>query len=196
MDAERLRIAGHFAQARWRLDFRDRAALEAWQQARLRRYLREVLPRAPRHAGRRYESLDEVPAMDKAAMMDDFAAFNTVRVSREAAMAVALEAERSRDFAPLLPGGLAVGLSSGTSGNRGLFLVSRAERLRWAGVLLARALPPELLRRVLTPWQPPLRVAFFLRAGNRLYDTLRSRRIDFRFHDLMAGLDGALRRGP
>jgi hypothetical protein len=51
---------------------------------------------------------------------------------------------------------LTVGLSSGTSGNRGVFLVSRAERLRWAGILLGRALPGHLLKRLLSPWTPPL----------------------------------------
>lgn len=217
MDTERLRIAGHFAFARWRADFRDRAALEAWQQARLRRFLREVLPRAPRFAGYRGSALAELPIMDKPTMMADFAAFNTCGVTREAAMAVALAAERSRDFRPVLRlgdagragggaasrdggpagggaavDGLTVGLSSGTSGNRGLFLVSRDERLRWAGVLLARALPASLLRRLIAPWRAPLRVAFFLRAGSKLYDTLGGGRIDFRFHDLLAGIDAAL----
>ena len=192
MGVDGLRVAAHFARARWRLDFRDRAALDAWQAARLARFLREVLPRAPRFRGLAGAPLSSLPTMDKAAMMADFAACNTAGIGLDEAMAVALRAEASRDFSPMLPGGIAVGLSSGTSGNRGLFLVSRAERLRWAGVLLARALPPRLLGRLLSPWRAPLRVAFFLRAGSRLYDTLASRRIDFRFFDLLQGLDAAL----
>lgn len=85
-----------------------------------------------------------------------------------------------------------MGLSSGTSGNRGVFLVSKAERLRWAGILLARTLPPHLLRHLLSPWHAPLRIAFFLRANSNLYTTLNSRRIQFTFHDLLRGVEAAV----
>jgi putative adenylate-forming enzyme len=135
--------------------------------------------------------------MDKAAMMADFEARNTRGVPLDAAFEVGFMAETTRDFAPMLGDGadaLTVGLSSGTSGNRGVFLVSRAERLRWAGILLGRALPAHLLKRLLSPWTPPLRIAFFLRANSNLYTTLNSRRIDFAFHDLLEGVEAALPR--
>ncbi len=184
-------MAAHFARTRWRLDFRDREKLEAWQRDRLRRFLREVLPRAPRYRGLSPRSLDDLPTMDKAAMMADFHAHNTRGVRLDDACALALKAETTRDFAPML-GELTVGLSSGTSGNRGVFLVSPAERLRWAGILLGRALPPGLLGRLLKPWRAPLRIAFFLRANSNLYTTLNSRRIAFAFHDLLLGVEAAL----
>jgi putative adenylate-forming enzyme len=184
-------MAAHFARTRWMLDFRDRAKLEAWQQARLDRFVRDVLPRAPYYRQRSFDRLTDLPTMDKSAMMADFEARNTRGVRLDEAFAIALEAERTRDFEPLL-GDLTVGLSSGTSGNRGLFLASPIERLRWAGVLLGRALPQHLLRRLLSPWRPPLRIAFFLRANSKLYTTLKSRRIDFAFHDLLHGVDAAV----
>lgn len=186
-----LAMAAHFARTRWQLDFRDRDRLAAWQQARLARFLREVLPRAPRYQGLAPADLSELPVMDKAAMMADFQSYNTRGVRLEDAFDIALKAETTRDFAPML-GELTVGLSSGTSGNRGVFLVSPGERVRWAGILLARALPQPLLGRLLTPWQPPLRIAFFLRANSNLYTTLNSRRIDFAFHDLLAGVAPAV----
>jgi len=185
--------AAHFARTRWALDFRDRAELEAWQAKRLARFLREVLPRAPYYRDLKAATLADLPTMDKAAMMGDFEARNTRGVKLEEAFEVGFKAETTRDFAPML-GDLTVGLSSGTSGNRGVFLVSRAERLRWAGILLGRALPAHLLRRLLSPWTPPLRIAFFLRANSNLYTTLNSRRIDFGFHDLLEGVEPALPR--
>lgn len=188
-----LQVAGHFAQARWWLNFRDRDRLERWQQKRLAHFLHSVVPRAPRFRGFASTRLHDLPCMDKAQMMADFGGYNTQGVGLEMAMPLALAAEQSRDFSPLL-GELTVGLSSGTSGHRGLFLVSPAERLRWAGILLARALPPSLLGRLLSPWQPPLRVAFFLRANSNLYTTLNSRRIDFQFFDLLDGVAPALPR--
>jgi len=189
--------AGHFARTRWGLDFRDRTKLEAWQARRLNRFIREVLPRAPYYRDMGASQLADLPTMDKAAMMADFAARNTRGVSLDEAFAIGFKAETTRDFAPMLGSGadaLTVGLSSGTSGNRGVFLVSRDERLRWAGILLGRALPGHLLTRLLSPWTPPLRIAFFLRANSNLYTTLSSRRIDFGFHDLLEGVEHALPR--
>lgn len=183
--------AAHFARTRWSLDFRDRAKLEAWQQARLSRFIREVLPRAPYYRDCKAKTLSDLATMDKTSMMAEFDARNTYGVRLEQALEIGMKAEKTRDFLPLLDG-LTVGLSSGTSGNRGVFLVSRAERLQWAGVLLGRALPKHLLRRLLLPWLPPLRIAFFLRASSNLYTTLNNGRIAFSFHDLLLGVDPAV----
>jgi putative adenylate-forming enzyme len=184
---------GAFARARWGFRFADRDALLRYQERRLGRFLRETLPRAPFYRTYAGQPLAALPIVDKAAVLADFAAFNTRGVTLERALAVALEAERSRDFRPTLDG-LTVGLSSGTSGTRGVFLVSPGERARWAGTLLARLLSRDSLRRLLDPRRPPLRVAFFLRANSNLYQTVGSRRLDFAFHDLLEPLDRHLER--
>lgn len=185
-----LRVAVSFIHSRWWLRFSDRQRLEAWQARQLQRFLRDSAPRAPRLSAFRGQPLAHWPGMDKALLMSEFEACNSRGIGLQAALDVALEAERSRDFDPQL-GELTVGLSSGTSGHRGVFLVGREERERWAGTLLARTLPTHLLGHLL-PWRTPLRIAFFLRANSRLYTTLSSRRIDFAFHDLLLGLDAAL----
>jgi putative adenylate-forming enzyme len=184
-------MAAHFARTRWLLDFRERERLERWQQQRLQQFFRKVLPKAQRFQGLQVKSLAELPIMDKAAMMADFQAYNTRNIALETVLPIALQAESSRDFTPDYAG-LTVGLSSGTSGNRGVFLVSKAERLRWAGILLARTLPPHLLGQLLSPWCSPLKIAFFLRANSNLYTTLNSRRIRFSFHDLLLGVEAAV----
>jgi putative adenylate-forming enzyme len=188
-----LMMARSFAEARWRLDFRNRERLESWQKNQLGRFMRDVLPKAPRYRDMKYSGLSDLPTMDKSAMMDDFKASNTRGIELDEAMTVALQAEESRDFVPSL-GDVTVGLSSGTSGNRGVFLVSRKERLRWAGMILARALPKHLFSRLISPWRPPIRIAFFLRANSNLYTTLNSGRVDFSFHDLLLGVDPAVAR--
>lgn len=178
-----------FAGARWGPRPADRAALLRTQQRRLARFLRRTLPQAPYYRPFAGKPLAALPIVDKAKMLADFAGFNTFGVSLDRALGVALAAERSRDFRPTLTVGaveLTVGLSSGTSGTRGVFLVSATERARWAGLLLGRLLAREGLRQVLHPRLPPLLIAFFLRANSNLYSTLGSRRIDFRFHDLWA----------
>ncbi|WP_263262523.1 F390 synthetase-related protein [Pseudomonas sp. RIT-PI-S] len=188
-----LRSALSFIQARYRLRFTSREQLEGWQARRLRYFLRHVVPRAERFRQSQATRLADLPIMDKTTLMADFAGFNTLGLSLDNVLALARQAEASRDFSTTL-NGVTVGLSSGTSGNQGVFLVSPAERQRWAGILLARALPSRLLGRLLCPWRAPLRIAFFLRANSRLYETLASRRIDFAYYDLTLGLQASLAR--
>ena len=116
----------------------------------------------------------ELPLMDKATLMDHFAGCNSRGIGAEEAMAVALRAEASRDFQPALRG-ITVGLSSGTSGHRGIFLVSPYEQAQWAGAMLARLLP-ELPHG--------LRVAFCLRSFSRLYQAVESPFLRLRYFDI------------
>ena len=125
---------------------------------------------------RNLDDWQHLPTVDKTAMMACFDTFNTRGVSREEAFAVALAAERNRDFAPVVRGNLTVGLSSGTSGHRGAFLVSPLEMAAWAGTVMQRVLH-QLPRS-------GYRVAFFLRSNSNLYERLNGR-IQFRWFDLM-----------
>lgn len=185
-----LRLAANLARTRWLLRFRDRAAFEAWQKREVQRFLDTHLPRSPFYRPYAGQPLSALPIVDKPAMLAHFDAMNTVGISLDDATRVGLSAETTRDFLPLLDG-MTVGLSSGTQGPRGVFLVSPEERSRWAGIMMARALPKQLMRRLLSGVRP-VKVAFFLRANSNLYTTLKSRRVDFRFHDLVEGVDGHL----
>jgi putative adenylate-forming enzyme len=180
-----------FVHARWILSMRTREQLLTWQKLQLQRFAAEVMPLAPALAPCAMLPFTEWPAMDKEQMLNNFSGYNTAGISLEQAMTVARQAELSRNFRPTIACN-SVGMSSGTSGRPGVFLVSEAERARWAGILLARVMPGKLLRQVLMPWCPPVRIAFFLRANNNLYETLNGRRIRFRFHDLMLGWQAAI----
>lgn len=189
--ADTLRLAWHLARTRWRPRFKDRAAFEAWQAKRIQRFLDRRLARAPFYRPYAGRPLSALPVVDKAAMLARFDGMNTAGVTLDAATRAGLAAETTRDFAQELHG-LTVGLSSGTQGPRGVFLVAPQERARWAGIMMARALPPALMRRLLVGLlarTTPVKVAFFLRANSNLYGTLNSRRVDFRFHDLTRGVD-------
>ena len=185
---ETLLSLASFARWRWGPQLADRTALLEAQQRRLSRFLEDVLPRAPFYRPLAGCSLAELPIVDKSTVLADFAAFNTRGVTLDQAQDVALAAERSRDFSPTL-GELTVGLSSGTSGQRGVFLVSPHERATWAGALLAQLLSGPSLRQMLDLRRAPLSIAFFLRADSNLYRTVASRRLDFAFHDLLAPFD-------
>ncbi|MCZ2498600.1 adenylate synthase [Xylophilus sp. Kf1] len=194
--SESLVLLSAFARTRWGYRFADRDRLEAWQHRRLARFLARQLPRAPFYRDHPGAALAALPIVDKATLLARFADLNTHGVTLAQATAVALAAEASRDFTPLLGSGggdtgLTVGLSSGTQGARGVFLASARERALWAGILLARTLDGALLHDLVRR-PAPLRVAFFLRADSRLYATLASRRLDLRFFDLHAGVEAQL----
>ena len=138
------------------------------------------------HYGRAFARLEDVPVVDKSTVLADFAGFNVHGIDLDTALASAREAERSRDFHAVLPGGVTVGLSSGTSGRPGVFLVDDAERRRWAGTVLGRLLDRRSVAQLLRPWGPPVRIAFCLRANSNLYESVASRRLEFRFVDLVA----------
>nr|WP_228066169.1 F390 synthetase-related protein [Superficieibacter sp. 1612_C1] len=166
----------HYFRTR-KLRFTDRARLEAWQDKKMRTFRRRVLAKSPWF--RRYLALpfDEWPTMNKALMMAHFDDMNTAGLQRDELMACAVRSEQSRDFSPKV-GKFSVGLSSGTSGRRGLFVVSPQEQTLWAGAILAKVLPDGLLAGE--------RVALFLRADNNLYRSVNNRWLSLAFYDLLA----------
>ncbi|TNM36425.1 adenylate synthase [Nocardioides albidus] len=174
-------VAAAFARERWLLPRRYDAA----RARALERFLRVELPKARFYGPFAGRPLSELPVVDKRTVLADFAAFNRHGITLDRALAVAEAAERSRSFAERLPGGVTVGLSSGTSGTRGVFLVSEAESRLWAGILMGQLMSPLSLR---TMARRPLRVALFLRANSNLYETLDSRRVAFSWHDLTVPL--------
>ncbi|PYI55506.1 F390 synthetase-related protein [Paenibacillus flagellatus] len=167
----------------------DRASLERWQEKRVTAHLARVRRESPYFrelwANRDLSQWREFPIIDKTAMMNHFDRLNTAGIRKEEAFALALRAERTRDFTPMI-GGVTIGLSSGTSGNRGLFVVSKEERLAWAGTMLAKVLPGSV--------RDEHRIAFFLRADSNLYGTVKGGRLQFAFYDLLDPLSSHLAR--
>ncbi|MCQ6557725.1 F390 synthetase-related protein [Paenibacillus mendelii] len=179
----------HYSAARYFRRWTDREAFERWQERRIVRHL-DIVRKDSSFYRNHWKDLPtsrwrEFPLIDKKTMMAHFDQLNTVGVRKEEAFAIALKAETTRDFAPTLSG-ITIGLSSGTSGNRGLFLVSPQEQHAWAGTMLAKLLPGSLMQRE--------RVAFFLRADSNLYQSVQGRRLQFAFFDLLDPLEQHLSR--
>ena len=184
----------HYLGARWRFTRLAGNALTDFQNARGNRQVAFANAHSPFyrqhwHAARSSDQADwqTLPTVDKKLMMANFTAFNTRGVDGDTAMTVALAAEESRDFRPTVPGtDVTVGLSTGTSGHRGMFLVSPQEQAAWAGAILARVLPEPLWRR--RGW----RVTLFHRASSNLYERVRGRFVTLHYHDLMQPLPDAV----
>jgi len=153
---------------------RTQDELKRWQARRMDHFLRHAASKAEAFSGLSGRPLTDYPLMDKAALMGAFHRYNVAGITGEAAWAALQTTGRIGKFA--------VGASTGTSGNRGLYLVSDAERYLWLGTLLAKALPDMLTARY--------RVAVMLPRGSRLYDAANeSGRLALKFFDLTEGLD-------
>ena len=176
---ERLAVVWYFIRARYLQHFRTRKALRSYQKQRVLRqlaYFKQHSPYFEALSVHSFEDFRKLPLMNKAFMMEHFNALNCVGIDRDEALSLAIDGEKQREFSEKL-GGISVGLSSGTSGARGLFLVSDRERALWAGTVLAKFLPKGRLFGH--------RIAFFLRADNNLYETIDSKLIRFRYFDLL-----------
>ena len=191
-------VLGHYLAARRRFTgFSDRAGLESWQAARVRRHLHWVARHSPfyrawfkdNHRGAATE-LSAWPQTDKRLVTRHLAEWLTQPVDLGAARRMTQRAAETRDFTPSLPGNITIGLSSGTTGPAAMFLVSARERRAWAGLALARILHERSFRQ-------PQRIAFFLRANSPLYETVGSSRVRFMYFDLqqpVAAMLGRLER--
>jgi putative adenylate-forming enzyme len=166
--------------------FHSRSELEDYQAKHLYRLLKIVRKKSPFYralwSGIGDADWRTFPMIDKRMMMDNFSTLNTAGIAKEEAFQVALRAEAERDFSPTIDG-ITIGLSSGTSGHRGLFLVSPEEQASWAGMVLGKLLPESLF------FGSVQRIAFFLRANSNLYESVNRRKIQFAFYDLMLPME-------
>ncbi|MCE7990470.1 MAG: adenylate synthase [Roseivirga sp.] len=150
----------------------------AYLRERRKRKWRKHLKRSAFYQDLAESDLSDFPLMDKASFMEHFDAINSVGISREEAFAIALKSEESRDFSSEI-NGVTVGLSSGTSGNKGIFLASLKERAVWVAAVLDRVIGFSLRKR---------KVAFFLRSNSNLYESVGSSLLSFSYFDIKADM--------
>lgn len=109
-------------------------------------------------------------------MMENFDKIVTKDITKQIALKIGLRAEKDKGILPEIKG-ITVGLSTGTSGNRGIFLASSIERAKWAGIVLAKLLPRSIFYKQ--------SIALFLRSNSKLYETLNSNKLSFSYYSLL-----------
>ena len=154
------------------------------QQRMWRKFQSTVLPISPFYQFYLKKELTEFPVLEKKEFMGNFNEINTKGIDLKQAIDIATRSENSRDFSPTL-NGYTVGLSTGTSGNKGLFLVSKKERAMWVALILQRIIGWKFRKR---------KIAFFLRANSNLYTSVQSKLLAFNFFDLLDPIDEHLSR--
>jgi phenylacetate-CoA ligase len=151
----------------------SRARFLQYQKQAVDKWLMHAVPKVPAFTnGLRH--LAEVPVMDKAHLMADFAGYNTKGITADQVRAALKQGDQIGD--------LTIGASTGTSGNQGLFVISNTERFRWLGSILAKTMADLLWRKQ--------RVAILLPRGTGLYDSANQfRRLRLQFFDVTQGTD-------
>jgi putative adenylate-forming enzyme len=168
-------IAAFWRTKRLARRLRTRADVERWRAARLHRFVRDVIARVPHYADLGARRLTDLPIVDKRFVLANFDKLNVQGVTHAAARAALDRGDERVD-------GLFVGQSTGTSGNRGVYVISEAERFTWLGVILAKTLPDFPFARH--------KVALALPGFNRLYaSAAETGRLALRFFDLTQGVD-------
>ncbi len=118
----------------WRVNNR----FENWEEEDIKKYQSKQIDKLMKFAvkkskyystfysGYNLSDFSNLPFINKQLFMDNFTQLNTVGLTREECINHCLEKEQSRDFSEYYKGYL-VGMSTGTSGNRGIEFVSKFE---------------------------------------------------------------------
>ena len=145
----------------------DRQQLQAHQQHRLQFILDWARRNSPYYGPLLQANMSwaDVPVMGKTTMMEHFDVINTQGLDRDDLRGFRMVQERTGSV-ELYQGRYSVGLSSGTSGNQGLTVLSRAEQQRYGCLLFARSGIPASIK--------PKNVLFALRLNNAAFQQVQS----------------------
>lgn len=171
----------------YRLSRRNSTQFFKWQQKKLKTQLQKIEAQSPYYHQFSHLPLAEKPILNKQVMLTHFNTINTAGLTLDEVKEVAIKSELSRDFSPKI-GNVSVGLSSGTSGNHGVFLVNDSEAARWAGSIIAKLISFRKYRK------EKIKIAFFMRANNNLYETINSKKFELHFFDLQVPFENHFSR--
>jgi putative adenylate-forming enzyme len=101
-----------------------------------------------------------LPTTNKKVMMENLTEFNTVNLTKKEILNFCLDVEKSRDFSKRLKG-ISIGMSSGTSGNKGVEITTPREE---------KYLKAALFARFPFPKKEKLNIAFILRVSSPAFN--------------------------
>lgn len=123
----------------------------------------------------------QLPTINKTIMMANFSTLNTCGLDLSEVMSYAIEKELNKDYLGYYQNQYVVGLSSGTSGNKGLYITPKAMTKRLPGVFLARG---GIQLRDL-----PLRILFCLRIFSQGFDDIHAPMLKLKYISTMTPME-------
>jgi putative adenylate-forming enzyme len=163
-----------FASTKWHSrHHQNRTQFAAWQARKVSHWLQNALPQVAAYDAP-VNHLSALPITDKATLMSNFAGYNTRGISQDQAWDALSSGDKIGDAI--------VGASTGTSGNRGLFVISEQEQFRWLGTILAKTISDLL-------WKPQ-RIAIILPRNTSLYESAnKTNRLALKFFAITQGVE-------
>jgi putative adenylate-forming enzyme len=165
----------------------DLTGLRAWQHEQRKKLFDDLAAKSP-HYKKLWAGVPELnrtaPILSKTDWIAQFNESNTAGLNWAECMNFALESERSRDFSRLFKGNV-VGLSSGTTQTRGLFVTNSIEQARYFGVLMSK------ISHFFDP-PGPKNLALFLRANSAVFENPKFLPLRMKFFDTFRPFDELL----
>ncbi|UXN05466.1 F390 synthetase-related protein [Bartonella sp. HY761] len=107
--------------------------LTKWQNKNLARLISKDIGKVGFYKDKNFRALEDLPIIDKKIMMDNFADFNRLEISGDELRQKLHDNDQPKNYT--------IGMSTGTSGNRSLYIISEREKYIWLGTILAKLLP-------------------------------------------------------
>jgi putative adenylate-forming enzyme len=126
---------------KYRFKFYSKKQIEKYQKNRIRNVTKYAIKNSKyfqkKYGGLNIDNFSSFPTTNKKEMMDNLTDYNTVGFTKDQILNFCLEIEKTRDFTKRLDG-LNIGMSSGTSGNKGVEIVTKREESYMKSALFAR----------------------------------------------------------
>lgn len=178
-----------FFRARYFWVFKNREDLLIHQEKQMEkhdRYLEEK-----NYQGQKLLNQHNQSYVTKQLIQDNFQEFNAYGFNKQFCVENAQADENSVSDKELSKD-LSFGLSSGTSGSRGVFISSKKEQIIWAAIILAKMLPSKMLRQLFNPFADKLHISLFLRANNNLYTSINKFGLALDFYNLNENIENTI----
>ena len=132
------------------------------------------------------EDFYTLPLINKTIMMDNFTTLNTCSIDKEDIVEYAVKKENDKDFLGYYKDDYVVGLSSGTSGNKGIYITPKKMTDRLPSVFLARGgFPLSLL---------PYKILFMLRVFSQGFEDINSKVVSLNYLSTMEEIDDVIQK--
>lgn len=128
-----------------------------------------------------FSDYEKLPTMNKSIMMNEFDRINTVGIHREDCMEYAIRKELNKEYLGYYKDQFVVGLSSGTSGNKGLFITPKKMTKQIPSLFLARG--------GIKLTDLPVRILFMLRVFSQGFEDINAPFIKLSYLSTMTKVD-------
>ncbi len=176
-----LRLKHH--QAKW-----DHSKIKKYQLKRIQYLVNYAKRHSPFYKERldhlaldTLEDFHQFPTLNKAIMMEHFTTLNTCKIELEDVKNYVLLKEKNKDYLGYYQNQYVIGLSSGTSGNKGIYITDRKMTKRLPGVFLARS--------GLGIKDLPMNILFCLRVFSQGFDDINAPLIKLNYLSTMTPVD-------